>query len=62
MSTKEGRRLNANRRASIQHLIREIESELGQFRDMIDRREAAASDPTIEYWLMMIRDHFKHLF
>jgi hypothetical protein len=29
---------------------------------MIDRGGESVSDPTMEYWLTMARDHLKHLF
>jgi hypothetical protein len=62
MSRKRARRLNANRRATTERAIRDIESQLALLREMIDRGGESVSDPTMEYWLTMARDHLKHLF
>jgi hypothetical protein len=42
--------------------MREIELQIIELRTAIEQKEAAVSDPTIEHWLIAIRDQFRHLF
>jgi hypothetical protein len=55
------RHLNANRRANILRLMREIEKQIVALREAIELKETPHGDPTIEHWLAMIHEQFKNL-
>jgi hypothetical protein len=59
---KNPRRLNAERRANILRLMREIELQIAALRSAIDLKETSHSGPTLEYWLTLVREQLKNLF
>jgi hypothetical protein len=59
---KNPRRLNAERRANILRLMREIELQIVALRSAIDPKETSHGDPTIEHRLTLVHEQLKNLF